>query len=413
MDYIAWAIPIFIGLIVIEVAIACWLGRPYYRFNDAITDISCGIGQQVIGLFFKTGLFLGYVYFYERFALIDFSTRPIAAWVAAFFGVDFLYYWWHRWSHRVNFLWAIHIVHHQSEDYNLAVALRQAWFSGVTAWVVYLPLALLGIPPLVFVAMVSFSMLYQFWIHTRLIGKLGWLEWIINTPSHHRVHHGRDAKYIDKNYGATLISWDRLFGTFQEEEEEPMYGTVKPYASWNAIWANFDYWVQLWQQARRAPYLWDKVRIWFMPPEWQPREIESPALPVDSGERIRYKTGVPLGLNGYIALQYAMLVPVLMWLMLSADSLRLGERVGAVSLILLTLLIWGGLFEKKYWALPLELGRLIVIAAVIVAYGWALPSMRVVLAAGAVLLIIFAAWLLRYRSVLMPRRQQALPLWAG
>lgn len=411
VNYIAYATPVFLALMGIELLVAYWQGQQYYRFNDAITDISCGIGQQVVGVFLKSLLFAGYGYFYERYALLDLATNPLAAWMVAFFGVDVAYYWWHRLSHRVNFMWAIHIVHHQSEDYNLAVALRQAWFSGVTSSVFYLPIAFLGVPPLVFLTMVSFSTLYQFWIHTRTIGKIGPLEWVINTPSHHRVHHGRNPKYLDKNYGATLISWDRLFGTFQEEEEEPVYGTVTAYASWNPIWANFDYWADLARDARQAPRWTDKLKIWFMYPGWRPRGLTPhPAPPeVKPEEAIRYDTETPRGLNGYIAVHYALVVMALVWFLLKADAVSLIERAAAAGLMLLTMLIWGGLFEKKTWALPLELARLVVLAVVTVAYFWDKPSMLPIVAVTLVVLGTLARWVLRYRSLFIPARQEVMP----
>src|SRR5690606_31238042 len=152
---------------------------------------------------------------------------------------DFAYYWWHRASHRISFLWAAHVVHHQSEDYNLAVALRQAWFTSLSSWVLNLPLAFLGVPPLVYGVCAALNTLYQFWIHTRLVGKLGPLEWVLNTPSHHRVHHGIDAPYLDTNYGGVFIVFDRLFGTFVEETHEPRYGTLDPIRSFDPVWANF------------------------------------------------------------------------------------------------------------------------------------------------------------------------------
>ena len=197
-------------------------------------------------------------------------------WLAAivlFLGVDCAYYWFHRIAHEYNAPWAGHVVHHSSEDYNLAVALRQGTFQGLFSWVFYLPLALVGFPPAWFAAVSSFDTLYQFWIHTRLIGKLGPLEWVFNTPSHHRVHHARNPKYLDKNYAGTLIIWDRMFGTFQAEEEEPVYGLVKPLNSWNPLWANLHVWNDLFRDAWLAPRWSDKLRIWFMPPGWRPEGL--------------------------------------------------------------------------------------------------------------------------------------------
>ncbi len=164
-------------------------------------------------------------------------------------------------------------MHHSSEDYNLAVALRQGAFQGLFSWVFYLPLAFVGFPPSWFAAIMSFNLLYQFWIHTRTIKTLGPLEWVLNTPSHHRVHHARNPKYLDRNYAGTLIIWDRMFGTFQAEEEEPVYGLTKPLDSWNPLWANLHVWRDLFRDAWLAPRWIDKLRIWFMPQGWRPDGI--------------------------------------------------------------------------------------------------------------------------------------------
>src|SRR5207247_5460488 len=176
----------------------------------------------------------------------------------------------HRMSHEVNAFWAAHVVHHQSEEYNLAVALRQGAFQSSFSWVFYLPLAVIGFPPLLFLTVSSLDTLYQFWIHTRAIGRLGPLEWVLNTPSHHRVHHGRNPQYIDRNHAGTLIIWDRMFGTFEPEGHAVIYGVTEPIASWNPVWANFHAYRNLWADAKRAKHWWDKIRIWFMPPGWKP-----------------------------------------------------------------------------------------------------------------------------------------------
>jgi hypothetical protein len=339
----------------------------------------------------------------RHYALVEYAPGSITPWIVAFLGVDFFYYWWHRLSHRVNFMWSIHVVHHQSEDYNLAVALRQAWFSSVTLWFFYLPMAFLGIPPLVFLAMSSFSTLYQFWIHTRTVGKLGPLEWLLNTPSLHRVHHGRNPKYLDKNYGATLITWDRLFGTCQEEEEEPLYGTVKPYASWNSIWANFYYWVEMAKEAWHAPHWIDKIKVWFMYPGWHPRGIEKPAAPSQAGpERpIRFHTKIPKGLNWYIAVQFVPVTVAATALLFMRKTTTFSQQAGLAGIILLTALIWGGLFEKKSWALPLELGRLILLGAATTAYLWESKTAWPAAAAAVAVLLMLALWILRYRHLFM------------
>jgi alkylglycerol monooxygenase len=215
VDYIALSIPIFFILIGIELVYSYVKKVQYYRLNDSISNLSQGIGQQLIGIFMKTILFFGYTYLYEHARIFDIPTN-IFIWVILFLGVDFLYYWFHRMSHQVNALWAAHVVHHQSEEYNYTVALRQSWFQSWFSWIFYLPLAIIGFDPMLFLTLVAFNTLYQFWIHTKMIGQLGWLEYIINTPSHHRVHHGSNPKYIDKNHGGNFDNMGSAFWHISE-----------------------------------------------------------------------------------------------------------------------------------------------------------------------------------------------------
>ena len=231
--------------------------------------------------------------------------------------------------HTVNAPWAGHVVHHSSEDYNLAVALRQGTFQGVFSWVFYLPLAILGYPPAWFAAMASFDTLYQFWIHTRAIGKLGPLELVFNTPSHHRVHHARNPKYLDKNYAGTLIIWDRMFGTFQPEEEEPVYGLTKPLNSWNPLWANLHVSRDLFNDAWLAPRMVDKLRIWFMPPGWRPEGLApNPVVPeVTRQTVIPYDTDLPRGLNVYVLCHFVGTLLLAVGLLAMAPSLARSDLV--------------------------------------------------------------------------------------
>lgn len=399
-NYIALAIPGFFILIIIEIFIARRQGKAsYYRLNDSITDLSCGIGQQVTHILKKGFLLAGHYYIYKHYALFNLPTWLM--WVIALVGIDFLYYWWHRLSHEVNFLWAIHVVHHHSEDYNLSVALRQAWFSGLSIWPFYIPLSFLGVNPTILMTSEAISVLYQFWIHTRTIGKLGFLEWVINTPSHHRVHHGRNIKYLDKNYGAILISWDKLFGSFQEEEEEPLYGTVAPYTSWNPIWANFHYWVELFKQARQAPYFIDKIKIWFMRPGWQPRGLEAKydmETVIQANKPIRFNTITPKGLPSYIAVNFFIVSLATSWLMFFESSIALSQIILTIVLILFTSLIWGAIFERKSWAFPAEIIRLISIAIITTSYFFLNQIPITAMAIIALSLVGILVWFLRYRA---------------
>jgi sterol desaturase/sphingolipid hydroxylase (fatty acid hydroxylase superfamily) len=270
MDYIALAIPLFFVLMGAELAWSAYTHRKVYRFNDFVANLGCGIGSQVVGAFSKTLIFAAYLWTYDHARLFTLE-RSVLTWIVAFLLVDLLYYWFHRLSHEVNFLWAAHIVHHQSEEYNLSVALRQSWWQGLFSWWFYLPMAVLGIHPVVIVTVGAFNTLYQFWIHTKAIGTMGPFEWLFNTPSHHRVHHGSDPKYIDRNHAGTLIVWDKLFGTFQREEEEPVYGITTPLSRWDPLTANFHYWGDLFRLAAQARTWGDKLRVFMKPPGWRLR----------------------------------------------------------------------------------------------------------------------------------------------
>jgi sterol desaturase/sphingolipid hydroxylase (fatty acid hydroxylase superfamily) len=364
VNYIVLAIPVFFVLIALELVITRVLERDYYRLSDSLNDLSCGILQQLLELFVKTTLFAGYLYLYGRYHLMEVSGTSAAAWVLCFLGVDFLYYWFHRLSHEVNAFWAAHVVHHQSEDYNLAVALRQGAFQGWFSWFFYLPLALIGFPPLMFLTVSSLNTLYQFWIHTRTIGRLGPLEWVLNTPSNHRVHHGRNPKYIDRNHGGTLIVWDRLFGTYQEEEEEPVYGITSPLRSWNPVWANLHYWVELWQTAKGVRRPADRLRLFWKPPGWRPAELGGfqQAPDVDAATYRKWDTPVPRGLALYGFVQFtAVLLAAAVLLFRQGEISPAGRGAGAV-FIAVSLVALGGLFERKRWAAPLEAARLLTLA---------------------------------------------------
>jgi sterol desaturase/sphingolipid hydroxylase (fatty acid hydroxylase superfamily) len=400
VNYIVLAIPVFFALIGLELLLTRVLERDSYSLADSLNDLSCGIVQQLVEVFAKTALFAGYVFLYGTVRVLDIPMSSAWAWVACFLGVDFFYYWFHRTSHEVNAVWATHVVHHQSEEFNLTVALRQGAFQGAFSWVFYLPLALLGFPPLMFLTLSSVNTLYQFWIHTRAIGKLGPLEWVLNTPSNHRVHHGRNPKYIDRNHGGTLIVWDRLFGTYQAEEEEVAYGITTPLRSWNPVWANLHYWVELWGKARRTARPLDKVRMFLKRPGWHPDDLGGfQAAPDVSGQPARqYETPVPRGLGAYILVQFVGVLLASSILLFRQAALSRGALLGGAVLLGISVLAIGGLFERRRWAFVLEGLRLLAMA------GWAVywlydraPAAAVTVvatvAAGALLV-----WLQRYRS---------------
>ena len=368
MSLIVYSIPIFFLLIGVELLVTRVRGLSYYRFNDAITNLSCGIGSQVSGLFMKFLTFGVYVLIYNSSPLKGLIPYNYLWMVLLFIGVDFFYYWFHRLAHEVSIIWGSHVVHHQSEEYNLSVALRQAWVQGAFSWVFYLPLAFLGFEPLMFATIASLQTLYQFWIHTKVIGKMPrWFEYVFNTPSHHRVHHGVNPKYIDKNHGGTLIIYDRMFGTFQEEEEEVVYGITTQAKSWNPLWVNFEYWIDLMKDVAKAPKPADAFRMLIKAPGWKPAEMGGMLAynEVSAATFQKYETSVSPLLNNYIFFQFVILL-------LGTSAFLFGQKnldptmIAIVSvLIIYTVVTIGALFELKRWVVPAEMLRVIVLAFII------------------------------------------------
>jgi len=211
--------------------------------------------------------------------------------LAALVLYDLCYYWLHRAGHRVAVLWAAHVVHHQSQHYNLSTALRQTSSGIALAWIFYMPMALAGVPVQVFAVVALVDLLYQFWVHTELVGKLGWFDRVFCSPSNHRVHHAVNDRYIDRNYGGVLVLWDRLFGSFQEEAEPCVYGTRSPLNSWDPLWANAEVYAALWTASSRAQHWGDKIRVWFKPPGWQSEAmaLTDPRAPFDLASVRRFE----------------------------------------------------------------------------------------------------------------------------
>lgn len=358
-----YAIPVFFLLIGVELLAGIWMERKFYRFSDAITNISCGITQQVSGAILKLlGLGL-YVYLYHNFRLMDIPNNW-GTFILLFLLIDLLYYWFHRYSHEINTFWGAHVVHHQSEEYNLSVALRQSSFQGLFSSAFYLPLAFLGFDPVPFAIIGTFQTLYQFWIHTEAIVKMPvWFEFIFNTPSHHRVHHGRNPEYIDKNHGGTLIIFDRLFGTFEPEKAAVVYGVTKPLESWNPVWANFDYYAELIKDSARIPRFSDKLRLWVDRPGWLPNELGGlQAVPTCNREiQVKFDKKLNKGLVLYALFNFALLLAGTVIFLMSVSKLSLFESVFSAFFIIWTLGNIGALLDLKKWAYLSEAFRWITL----------------------------------------------------
>ncbi|HSW07797.1 sterol desaturase family protein [Aquabacterium sp.] len=294
---IVLATPVFLALIAVELLVGLARGRNTYRLHDAMASIGLGMLSQVVALFTKL-LNIGlYTAVFASVAWVQLPATSVWVWVAALLLYDLLYYWKHRFGHRMAIGWAAHVVHHQSEDYNLSTALRQTSTGWLADWLFYLPMAVLGFPPLVFAVVALVDLLYQYWVHTQQIGKLGWFDRWFCSPSNHRVHHAVNDAYVDKNYGGILVLWDRLFGSFTEERDgEPcVYGTRSPLRSFNPLWANLEVYAALARDAWFAGRWADKLRVCFKPPGWRPADVAArfpkPAFDIHQVRRFDPPTG--------------------------------------------------------------------------------------------------------------------------
>ena len=274
-DLIAYAAPIFTFMIFCEFVYGYFKNRNNYRLNDTFTSISLGMMSR-----FPAYLQLGvqgvvYAFIWNQFNLGLLNAYTPLIWVLAFVLYDLSYYWLHRCHHEIKFLWASHVVHHHGEEFNLSTALRQTGTDFIFKWVFYTPMLFLGVPPEIFVTVAALNLIYQFWVHTEHIDRLGILDYIFVTPSNHRIHHAQNKEYIDANYGGVFIIWDILFGTFKDEKKElkPVYGTSKPLKSWNPFWANFEVWTEIFKDTWRTKSWKDKLRVWISRPKWRPKDV--------------------------------------------------------------------------------------------------------------------------------------------
>ena len=360
-NLIALAIPLFFLGMGIELAVAKAKGRSVYRLGDAVADMGCGIAQQLTSLFIAGAVLTGTYAWLAKYALVTLPTAWLP-WVVAVLGVEFAYYWWHRLSHEVNVLWAAHVVHHHSEDYNLAVALRQSVTTWLTSMPFYLPLALLGVPVFHFAVVLGLSTLYQFWIHTELIPPLGVFEKWFNTPALHRVHHAINARYLDKNHGATFAVFDRLFGTWEPETEPCVYGTTRPLNSYNPLWAQVEGYVDLVRLSRRAPTFADAVKVWFASPAWRP-EWMGPYVARDVHQK--YDPRASPKLAGWVLANWLLVLGGVFAFLMWGFGLSPTVKAGVVALILLSLVTLPALVEGRAWAKPLEVARWVSVPVVV------------------------------------------------
>ncbi|MFA0810410.1 sterol desaturase family protein [Microbulbifer epialgicus] len=355
MNLITYAIPFFLISILAELALDRWKGWGVYRLNDTLGNLSTGILSRILGLTYKSLFLVIYIPLYQLlqpyYQAMGFDWSMSNGWhlLIAVIAYDFCYYWKHRICHEINVFWAEHLVHHQSEDYNLSTALRQSSGGLQLDWIFYLPLLFIGLPAELVIVAGAIDLIYQFWVHTQKIPKARWMEWLFITPSNHRVHHAQNKVYVDKNYGGILILWDRLFGTYQEElEHEPcIYGVRKALNTFDPLAANLQHLKRMAQDAWYTRNWWDKFTLWFRPTGYRPADAEA-AMPVHSTDLThfqRFDPHIRQARRIYALLQhlcYSAATLVLLWYY---ESLDFPQLLSVVVLLVFSLVINGRILD--------------------------------------------------------------------
>jgi len=347
--YLQYAVPVFFILIFLEACYSHLKGLRLYNLRNSLSCLGCGVFTTTLELFVKVGLVALYAWVFENYSLMQLSDTSWVTWVCGLIIFDFLWYWAHRISHEVNVLWGGHVTHHQSEEFNLTAGLRQGALQDLMYWPLYLLMAIAGFSAEIFVAQLLINKFYGFWLHTRAIDKLPLIEGILGTPSAHRVHHGMNDHYIDKNHGGIFMVFDRMFGTYQAEDEAVMFGVRKRFASFNPVMAHFDWLHSLWCDARLTKNRWDKWRIWFMPTGWRPADVEK-SYPRQrfSAERYEKFDAQPGQYSVRLALVVFILVSVVnQLLVLNTEPVSWLMKGVAALLITLGLLWMGRLLDES------------------------------------------------------------------
>lgn len=360
--------PIVLALVLIEFVYCLKKKNGYYSFQDSIIGLGTAIIAQCVNLAVAVLVVSSYGWVYDNFRL--FEVEPtLWSYIVCYIGVDFLFYWFHRAGHRINVLWAAHVPHHSAEELNYAVALRSSFTQRAASFLFYWPLAVLGFSPEVIIPMVALNLVLQFIPHTRVIGKLpSWIDSWLNTPYHHQVHHAANEIYWDKNYGGTFIIWDKMFGSYADQTEPPFYGVSIHPKSWDATYLNMHWFIVIFKDAWNAKHFVDKIKVWFMPPGWRPREM--PPFPKnpnkDEKTQVKYQTQALPGSKPYLIAQMIFSMAVMMLVVSERSLLTVEEKIWVSALLWIGITIWGAILESKPWALFAELTKTIVFAVVLV-----------------------------------------------
>jgi alkylglycerol monooxygenase len=354
LNYMALAVPLFLLLIGIEYWFSKRLGRQLFNFNSSIANMNVGVAERLIDMFTAGSFFFFYDYLQKNYGLFEIHPT-LLMWIALILATDFVWYWYHRLGHKINLFWGFHVVHHTSEEFNYTAGTRITVFQAVIRTTFWSVLPLIGFPAPMITTMLIVHGLYPFFTHTQVIGKLGILEYIMVTPSHHRVHHASNEPYLDKNFGDMFIIWDKLFGTFAEEKEEPVYGLTKQLDSYSFLWQHFHFLVEIWYSAQQQKGIAAKLKVIFgSPADFDPavrRIVEKRFL---SKNKVRVRSQK---FRRYVLVQFTITVITLFFLLLFEHQEETFLQTMVALVIFVTLINCGAIMEQRRWVFYLEFAR--------------------------------------------------------
>ena len=361
LNYIAFIMPAFFIFLFIEYKIAQYRKKgDLFKYESSVSNISIGIAERLLNLFVSISFYELYYWIYSNYALFDIPNNWMV-WVALILATDFVWYWYHRLGHEVNIFWAAHIVHHQSEEFNFTVSARITTIQAVIRTGFWCILPLIGFNPAIVIAMSLIHGAYSFFTHTQLVGRIKWLEYIFITPSLHGVHHASDEKYLDKNYGDMFVFWDKIFGTFQAEEEKPKYGLTHPLKSYSFLWQHFHYYFEIYESYKRATGFKGKWKAIFGSPAIMDQDIRPELEKKFLQDRtLKLKE---LKFKGYLTFQIVLSIVILTWFTYFYSTQGIANKIFIPLFVLITLINCGALLEQRKWIYYLEYARLFILSA--------------------------------------------------
>jgi len=361
VNYFAFAIPAFFLFVFIEYKIAQRRKQSnLFKYESSVANFSVGIAERLLNLFISVSFYQAYIWVYDHYALFTIPNKWYI-WLLLLLVADFVWYWYHRLGHEINFLWAAHIVHHQSEEFNLSAAARITTIQAIFRNIFWCILPFIGFRPEMILTVLLVHGAYSFFTHTQLIGKVGWLENIFITPSLHGVHHASDEEYLDKNYGDVFVFWDKLFGTFKSEDKKPTYGLTHPIKSYSFLWQHFHYYIEIIEAYKRAVGTKAKWNAVFGSPALMDQNIrpilEQKYAQTKKINQPRFKFRL------YVNVQLVAIIALLTYITFYFNELSFFERMSVLSFMLITLINIGALLEQRIWIYYLECFRLILFFA--------------------------------------------------